>query len=102
MRRRGRRDHRWALGLRGRQSGVGDIFGWFVDTSVPPLREAAAEAGVSLHDRLTALAAQQRIGEHGLIALDWHSGNRSVLVDHELSSVIVGHPGHPPRTSTTP
>jgi L-ribulokinase len=25
-----------------------------------------------------------------LVALDWHSGNRSVLVDHELSGVVVG------------
>jgi L-ribulokinase len=30
------------------------------------------------------------VGEHGLVALDWHSGNRSVLVDHELSGLIVG------------
>ena len=30
------------------------------------------------------------MGEHGLVALDWHSGNRSVLVDHELSGVVVG------------
>jgi L-ribulokinase len=30
------------------------------------------------------------VGEHGLLALDWHSGNRSVLVDHELSGLIVG------------
>ena len=73
------------------QSGVGDIFGWFVDTSVPArYAQAAAEAGISLHEHLTALAAQQRVGEHGLVALDWHSGNRSVLVDHELSGVIVG------------
>jgi L-ribulokinase len=73
------------------QSGVGDIFGWFVDTSVPAgYAQAAAEAGVSLHEHLTALAAQQQVGEHGLVALDWHSGNRSVLVDHELSGVIVG------------
>ncbi|MGW3958946.1 ribulokinase [Amycolatopsis sp. NPDC005003] len=61
------------------QSGVGDIFGWFV--------EHFADAS---HEELTRLAAQQEIGEHGLIALDWHSGNRSVLVDHELSGVIVG------------
>jgi L-ribulokinase len=73
------------------QSGVGDIFGWFVDTSVPAsYAQAATEAGVSLHEHLTALAAQQRVGEHGLVALDWHSGNRSVLVDHELSGMIVG------------
>ena len=30
------------------------------------------------------------MGGHGLVALDWLSGNRSVLVDHELSGTIVG------------
>jgi L-ribulokinase len=73
------------------QSGVGDIFGWFVDTGVPAAyREAAASRGLGLHEYLTELAAAQEVGEHGLVALDWHSGNRSVLVDHELSGVIVG------------
>ncbi|RIQ25083.1 ribulokinase [Jiangella rhizosphaerae] len=73
------------------QSGVGDIFGWFVDTSVPASYAAeAAQRGQSVHDYLTELAAGQRVGEHGLIALDWHSGNRSVLVDHELSGIVVG------------
>ncbi|GAB2978887.1 ribulokinase [Saccharothrix stipae] len=73
------------------QSGVGDIFGWFVDHNVPPeYHEQARARGISVHELLTELAAQQRIGEHGLIALDWHSGNRSVLVDHELSGVVVG------------
>ncbi|QNG37081.1 ribulokinase [Geodermatophilaceae bacterium NBWT11] len=73
------------------QSGVGDIFGWFVDTAVPPAYvQAAAERGISVHELLTELAAVQRVGEHGLIALDWHGGNRSVLVDAELSGVVVG------------
>ncbi|HZG92376.1 MAG TPA: ribulokinase [Pseudonocardia sp.] len=73
------------------QSGVGDIFGWFVDTSVPPdYHRRAAERGLDVHQLLTELAAEQAVGEHGLIALDWHSGNRSVLVDHELSAVVVG------------
>jgi L-ribulokinase len=36
------------------------------------------------------LAGAQEVGEHGLIALDWHSGNRSVLADHELSGLLVG------------
>ncbi|MGH3383543.1 MAG: ribulokinase [Nocardioidaceae bacterium] len=73
------------------QSGVGDIFGWFVETSVPaPYVEAAESAGVSVHEHLTALAAAQEVGQHGLVALDWHSGNRSVLVDHELSGLVVG------------
>ncbi|SEF14029.1 ribulokinase [Jiangella alba] len=73
------------------QSGVGDIFGWFVDSSVPAsYAAAAAERGQGVHEYLTELAAAQRVGEHGLVALDWHSGNRSVLVDHELSGVVVG------------
>ena len=52
--------------------------------------DAARERGLDLHEHLSELAAAQRVGEHGLVALDWHSGNRSVLVDHELSGVIVG------------
>ena len=73
------------------QSGVGDIFGWFVDHGVPPsTHEGAAARGLSVHDHLSDLAGAQAVGAHGLVALDWHSGNRSVLVDHGLSGVIVG------------
>jgi L-ribulokinase len=73
------------------QSGVGDIFGWFVRTGVPPeYHQTAAQRGQSVHEHLTDLAAEQAIGQHGLVALDWHSGNRSVLVDHELSGLVVG------------
>jgi L-ribulokinase len=73
------------------QSGVGDIFGWFVEHGVPPAHHEAARArGLGIHEYLTELAAGQAVGEHGLVALDWHSGNRSVLVDHELSGVVVG------------
>jgi L-ribulokinase len=80
---------RW--GYEAGQSGVGDIFAWFTRSSVPTSYAAAAEAaGESLHDHLSRLASEQEVGEHGLVALDWHSGNRSVLVDHELSGLIVG------------
>ncbi|MBO4253130.1 ribulokinase [Streptomyces griseorubiginosus] len=73
------------------QSGVGDIFAWFVRTGFPAeYAERAAAASQSPHEYLTDLAAGQKVGEHGLVALDWHSGNRSVLVDHDLSGVIVG------------
>ena len=73
------------------QSGVGDIFAWYVNNQVPgSYFEDANKAGVGIHEHLTNLASKQAVGEHGLIALDWHSGNRSVLVDHELSGVIVG------------
>ncbi|MCW2982862.1 MAG: ribulokinase, partial [Conexibacter sp.] len=73
------------------QSGVGDVFGWLVDHATPPsYHEAAAAAGVDLHTHLSALAGRQAVGEHGLVALDWLNGNRSLLVDHELSGLIVG------------
>jgi len=73
------------------QSGVGDIFAWFLRSSLPARYEAMArERGVDGHTLLSELAAAQRVGEHGLIALDWHSGNRSVLVDHQLSGLMVG------------
>ena len=73
------------------QSGVGDIFGWFVRHGVPPeYYDRADAAGVTVHELLTELSRGQAIGEHGLVALDWHSGNRSVLVDHELSGLVVG------------
>jgi L-ribulokinase len=73
------------------QSGVGDILGWFVDHQVPPgYHDEARRRDMDLHELLSALAAEQTVGQHGLVALDWHSGNRSVLVDHELSGVLVG------------
>lgn len=79
------------FGYEAGQSGVGDIFAWYVNNQVPGSYFADAEAaGISIHEHLTNLAATQAVGQHGLIALDWHSGNRSVLVDHELSGVIVG------------
>ena len=55
-------------------------------------------AATRVHELLTELAAAQAVGEHGLVALDWHSGNRSVLVDHELSGVVRrADPGDPAR-----
>jgi len=73
------------------QSGVGDIFAWLVDNAVPGrYHDEARERGLTVHEHLSQLAAAQEVGEHGLVALDWNNGNRSVLVDHELSGLIVG------------
>ena len=80
---------RW--GYEAGQTGVGDIFAWFADHAVPaPYTEEAARRGMSVHDLLSAEAATQPAGAHGLIALDWLNGNRSVLVDHHLSGVVAG------------
>jgi L-ribulokinase len=73
------------------QSGVGDLFAWLADSCAPPaLHHEAERLGVSVHDVLSQQAAAQPAGAHGLIALDWLNGNRSVLVDHHLSGTIVG------------
>jgi L-ribulokinase len=73
------------------QSGVGDIFGWFVNNFASG--ETALESkkgGKDLHSYLSDLAEKMPAGSHGLVALDWESGNRSTLVDHSLSGLIVG------------
>ena len=73
------------------QSGVGDIFGWYVHNGVPPeYAERAARRHISVHELLSDEAMAQPAGAHGLIALDWMNGNRSVLVDHHLSGMIAG------------
>ena len=73
------------------QSGVGDIFAWFVEHCVPPHYHDQAKArGIPLHALLEEEAAKQQVGEHGLLALDWWNGNRSTLVDVELGGLLVG------------
>lgn len=73
------------------QSAVGDIFAWFVDHGVPPeYHQAAASAGLGLHEYLEREAAKQQAGQHGLIALDWWNGNRSTLVDVDLTGMMLG------------
>jgi len=79
------------FGFEAGQSAVGDIFGWFAETSVPPeLHERARKLGTSVHQVLEEEAAQLRPGESGLLALDWWNGNRSVLVDADLRGLLVG------------
>jgi L-ribulokinase len=73
------------------QSGVGEIFGWFANNFSNGEYETAAKvAGVDIHTYLSDLASKKPVGSHGLVALDWESGNRSTLVDHRLSGLIVG------------
>jgi len=73
------------------QSAVGDIFAWFVETGVPPEYHAEArEHGIDGHALLEQKAARLRPGESGLLALDWWNGNRSVLVDVDLSGLLLG------------
>ncbi len=73
------------------QSGVGDIFAWFVDHAVPQeYYDLAEKAELTIHDYLEQEASKQSVGEHGLLALDWWNGNRSTLVDVDLCGTLIG------------
>ncbi|MDQ0206871.1 ribulokinase [Alkalicoccobacillus murimartini] len=79
------------FGYEAGQSAVGDIFAWFVKHGVSSQVESeAAKAQLNIHSYLEEKAAVYNPGETGLLALDWWNGNRSVLVDTELSGVILG------------
>jgi L-ribulokinase len=73
------------------QSCVGDHFAWFVRNCAPVAdRDEARARGLDLHELLEEKAAGQQPGEHGLLALDWWNGNRSVLVDVDLTGLLLG------------
>ena len=70
-----------AWGLEAGQSAVGDTFNWYVHF----MQEVNGG-----HEELTARSERLTPGESGLLALDWHNGNRSVLADQRLTGAIAG------------
>jgi L-ribulokinase len=79
------------FGYEAGQSCVGDHFAWFVENCVPGSYEREAQSkGISIHQLLEEKAAKLKPGESGLIALDWWNGNRSVLVDVDLTGLLLG------------
>lgn len=78
-------------GFEAGQSCVGDHFEWFVENCVPAAYQEEANArGFGIHQLLTEKAEALKIGESGLVALDWWNGNRSVLVDVDLTGMMLG------------
>lgn len=79
------------FGYEAGQSCVGDHFAWFVENCVPAAyMQEAGERGVDIHILLEEKAAHLLPGESGLLALDWWNGNRSVLVDVDLTGLLIG------------
>lgn len=79
------------FGFEAGQSCVGDHFQWFVENCTPSDYKAEADRrGIDMHALLTEKASALKPGESGLVALDWWNGNRSVLVDVDLTGIILG------------
>lgn len=69
-------------GIEAGQSAVGDIFKWWV--------EVVCEGDAKTHVRFSQIAAKQKPGQSGLLALDWNNGNRTILVDQRLTGLLLG------------
>lgn len=79
------------IGYEAGQACVGDHFGWFVKNCISEKYiNECKEKDINIHTLLTEKASKLRVGESGLIALDWWNGNRSVLVDADLTGLIMG------------
>jgi L-ribulokinase len=79
------------FGYEAGQAGVGDIFAWFIESSVPPVYHAEAnKRGITLHSLLSEKAALVDVGQSGLLALDWLNGCRTPLVSANLSGLLIG------------
>jgi len=73
------------FGYEAGQAAVGDMFAWFTG-----LLSADGDSVGDLHASLEREAGMLEAGESGLVALDWWNGNRSVLVDAELTGLVMG------------
>ncbi len=79
------------IGYEAGQSCVGDHFAWFIEHCVPASYQQEADSrGMNTHALLEEKASKLKVGESGLVALDWWNGNRSVLVDVDLTGMMVG------------
>ncbi len=90
------------FGIEAGQSAVGDMFNWLVNYIQPgaPTPVSASSKNSSTgrdgarrsatHEDLSVAALKLQPGESGLLALDWNNGNRTVLVDQQLTGLLIG------------
>ena len=79
------------FGYEAGQSCVGDHFAWFMENCLPSEYYSAAKAeNKDVYQYVEEKAKALRPGQSGLLALDWWNGNRSCLVDVDLTGMMVG------------
>jgi len=83
------------LGMEAGQSAFGDLYAWFQQVIVGPVREilgeeAAKELSQKLIPYLSKQAAQLPVTENDPVALDWINGRRTPDANHTLKATISG------------
>lgn len=83
------------LGMEAGQSAFGDLYAWFQQVIVGPVREilgedAAKELSQKLIPYLSEQAAQLPVTENDPVALDWINGRRTPDANHTLKATISG------------
>jgi L-ribulokinase len=70
---------------------LGDHFAYAAEKLTSPAYVKEAEArGISMMKLLIEKASYKKPGESGVLALNWFNGNRSTLVNSDLSGLFVG------------
>ena len=70
---------------------MGDTYAWFVENMVPAsYTREAEERGESVFALLDRKASVLRVGEGGVLALDFFNGNRTPYADYSLKGMLLG------------
>lgn len=78
-------------GYKANQAAVGETFSWLLNNYLPPeYHECAKREGRNLHSYLAQLMMKQKAGESGIVFLNWLRGNKSPLMNPNLTALFVG------------
>lgn len=80
------------IGYQASQVGGGDHLKWFMENAIPiEYEKEARKKKISIYQLMEEKAAALQPAESGLVALDWWNGNRSILVDDDLTGLVLGY-----------